>query len=59
MEQWVSDSFYTSFPSFKKQDLNKNTLADDRREDYKKYLAEVCFSSFHLIFIMKVFPLGI
>ncbi|KAG4069677.1 hypothetical protein HA402_014700 [Bradysia odoriphaga] len=41
MEQWITDSFYTSFPSFSKQERNANQLADDRREDYKKYLAEV------------------
>lgn len=34
-------SFYTSFPSFKKQDLSTNALANDRREDYRKYLVEV------------------
>lgn len=41
MEQWVTDSFYSSFPSFKNQDLNGNKLMNDRREDYRKYLAEV------------------
>lgn len=44
-DQWVTDSFYTSFPSFKKQDLKQNTLADDRRDDYRKYLAEVSRNS--------------
>lgn len=46
MDQWVTDSFYTSFPSFKKQDLHTNTLADDRRDEYKKYLAEVTNKKF-------------
>ncbi|KAJ6636215.1 hypothetical protein Bhyg_14803 [Pseudolycoriella hygida] len=41
MEQWITDSFYTSFPSFKLQEINKKALADDRREDYKKYLSEI------------------
>ncbi len=53
MEQWVTDSFYTSFPSFKKQDLNANRLADDRREDYRKYLAEVSRVSFHLVHLQN------
>lgn len=54
MEQWVTDSFYTSFPSYKKQALAANTLAEDRREDYKKYLAEVRIQLFGMISYNKI-----
>lgn len=58
MDQWVTNSFYTSFPSFKNQDLNTNTLADDRREEYKKYLAEVSHSGHHTILLLNLLKIS-
>ncbi|XP_053686955.1 uncharacterized protein LOC128736495 [Sabethes cyaneus] len=42
MEQWVSDSFYSYFPSFnKKQNEKKSMLSRARQADYQEYLKNV------------------
>lgn len=42
MEQWVSDTFYSYFPSFNKnQNEKKSMLSRARQADYQEYLKNV------------------
>ncbi|XP_058837659.1 uncharacterized protein LOC131693657 isoform X3 [Topomyia yanbarensis] len=42
MEQWVSDTFYSYFPSFNKNENEKKSmLSRDRQADYQEYLKNV------------------
>lgn len=44
MEQWVSDTFFSYFPSFnKKQKEQKGALSRKRQEEYQEYLKNVNF----------------
>uniref|UniRef100_A0A182Q8M0 Uncharacterized protein n=1 Tax=Anopheles farauti TaxID=69004 RepID=A0A182Q8M0_9DIPT len=42
MEQWVSDTFFSYFPSFnKKQKEQKSTLSRTRQQEYQEYLKNI------------------
>lgn len=41
MGEWISDTFYSYFPSFNILDQKRQNLAKDRQREYQEYLKRV------------------